>query len=543
MNNHYNIYINNQSNFVFIIGIVDIHALTMSLKSRLPLEVITALNTLTVVTAEKSVALPLSSCGDLTDAIMELLLELLTEPMSNTINSTDQPTSIKHKKDNNTTSPASTASTSISTAAAAATATVADFYQSNVELLNQELRESLELRPTEHIKTRSELEQTQMESQRDQCQCLMTILRNLSFLPDNQVVIAQHRLIFSVLEAILTLKYKDKSNEGTRTPSTAFEAVDIGELRQHTLILLSNISNALLFTLDSAARIIIHFLVDWLDAAEHNRPSSTTVAATTPSNAIASTMPVNSITTSTTASLALEILARITVQQCNREFIGRFPRDFSYQRLIPLLHRLMQTVSHPVIVPVQTPEGQQNAVDFEMTVMAIYNWIESLSDADCRELLLATTSNNSTNSTTTTTTDIPDFSPSYGRGLITALLRIAVADTPAVVTMVITAPPTLTPSIGNHSSSSDQQTAMGTLGVYTPVCLRACAMIKRLRLLDTEGWVHRLLRKAAVKVLLRPDLDPALVREIHALADITDTITESDDGTKSTDNNTVITTT
>ncbi|KAI9593006.1 hypothetical protein BDF19DRAFT_194990 [Syncephalis fuscata] len=276
----------------------------MSIKSRLPWEVVNALNTLTVVTAEKSVSLPLSSCGDLIDTIMELLLDQLTGTVHG--KEKDNYSSGYHYKSNDI--PSDTI----------------DDYQTSVDRLNHELSESLALRRAEQIKQRTELEQTAVESRRDQCQCLLIILRNLSFLPDNQVVIAQHTLISPILQAILELTYKDEQDDhndqnDSNKQQPDLEAADIGELHQHTLILLSNISNAFVFTTDTTARLIIHFLVDWLDAAEHNRaPMTSSITTTIGGGTIPSMLSSNPqllpfTIHSSTASLALETLARLTV--------------------------------------------------------------------------------------------------------------------------------------------------------------------------------------------------------------------------------------
>ncbi|ORY06475.1 hypothetical protein K493DRAFT_404026 [Basidiobolus meristosporus CBS 931.73] len=59
------------------LGHIDIHALTMSLKSSLRMEMINALNVLSMLTVERNGSLLLEQCGDLLEALMDLLVDFL----------------------------------------------------------------------------------------------------------------------------------------------------------------------------------------------------------------------------------------------------------------------------------------------------------------------------------------------------------------------------------------------------------------------------------------------------------------------------------
>ncbi|CAJ0762666.1 4698_t:CDS:2, partial [Entrophospora sp. SA101] len=59
------------------LGVVDIHALTMSLKSGMKLEVTNALNTLTIISSYKNALLDLNRCDELVDVLIDIIMEYL----------------------------------------------------------------------------------------------------------------------------------------------------------------------------------------------------------------------------------------------------------------------------------------------------------------------------------------------------------------------------------------------------------------------------------------------------------------------------------
>ncbi|CAJ0762964.1 24787_t:CDS:2 [Entrophospora sp. SA101] len=59
------------------LGAVDIHALTMSLKSGMKLEVTNALNTLTIISSYKNALLDLNRCDELVDVLIDIIMEYL----------------------------------------------------------------------------------------------------------------------------------------------------------------------------------------------------------------------------------------------------------------------------------------------------------------------------------------------------------------------------------------------------------------------------------------------------------------------------------
>ncbi|CAB4423729.1 unnamed protein product [Rhizophagus irregularis] len=66
---------NGNNNRIQDLGAVDVHALTMSLKCGMKLEVINALNTLTTLSYYRSAQIDLKQCGDLVDVLFDMILE------------------------------------------------------------------------------------------------------------------------------------------------------------------------------------------------------------------------------------------------------------------------------------------------------------------------------------------------------------------------------------------------------------------------------------------------------------------------------------
>jgi SWI/SNF-like complex subunit BAF250/Osa len=152
-------------------GIVDIHALTMSLKSEMKLEVSNALNILTVLTSNRSVVLSMRHCDDLLDVLLDYLEQDLMGVNSryDTQANKEEKLILASEKD-----------------------------QTYSQLFEMSLDEMKSLIPS--------LEKTTSDvwlSYRERCLCIINILRNLSFMPENQEYFGRHKRLTDILAYVL----------------------------------------------------------------------------------------------------------------------------------------------------------------------------------------------------------------------------------------------------------------------------------------------------------------------------------------------------
>ncbi|KAL1919563.1 uncharacterized protein VTP21DRAFT_2256 [Calcarisporiella thermophila] len=245
------------------LGAVDIHAITMSIKSGMKMEMATALNTLTVLTSARNILLPISRCGSLLDALLDIIGDYAS--------AMGRLSTKKFKYPFEKTIP------------------------SYSELVEFSLEEQQTLQVPEE-RTGSE----RWLSLRDRAVCAMNILRNLSFMPDNQSYLGRHRKFLDRLIEALSIpiddgksngdaleakdeEYDDEeqddemaeevgddaevgSNCSRRRKRKRARALDVLEMRKSVLVILSNIaSNTLLHSLE-VANIIVAVIHDMLGA-------------------------------------------------------------------------------------------------------------------------------------------------------------------------------------------------------------------------------------------------------------------------------------
>ncbi|ORX54411.1 hypothetical protein DM01DRAFT_1407271 [Hesseltinella vesiculosa] len=164
--------------FIEELGMVDIGALIMSLKSGLPMELTNALNIMTTLSVLRR-PIHLSHCDDLLDTLLDRL-EVCTRTLR--------------------------------MEATAAVTTTSE--QSYPMLFESSLQEMKSLIPV--------MEKTSSETwlpYREQCWCLLNIFRNLSYLPENQAYMAEHPRFLHLLTKLVTTTDGFQTSQSSSTPS------------------------------------------------------------------------------------------------------------------------------------------------------------------------------------------------------------------------------------------------------------------------------------------------------------------------------------
>ncbi|KAI9287903.1 hypothetical protein BC943DRAFT_317352 [Umbelopsis sp. AD052] len=229
------------------LGIVDIHAITMSLKSEMKLEVSNALNILTVLTSNRSVVLSMRHCDDLLDVLLDYLEQDLMGVNSryDTQPSKEDKLSMVSEKD-----------------------------RTYGQLFEMSLDEMKSLIPS--------LEKTTSDvwlSYRERCLCIINILRNLSFMPENQEYFGRHKRLTDILAYVLASDISMDENgqhEDTMSQTNGNDHLDrpawyVGirhmdtlDYRKSALLIFSNIVVFLKLSSASSALIFIKLTDDFL---------------------------------------------------------------------------------------------------------------------------------------------------------------------------------------------------------------------------------------------------------------------------------------
>ncbi|ORZ00819.1 hypothetical protein BCR43DRAFT_485855 [Syncephalastrum racemosum] len=196
------------------LGNVDIHALIMSLKSGLKMEVTNALNIMSVVTAQQMMPLTLSFCEDLVDVLLDYLeADILRTGMD--YDDHEETPSPRKKR---------------------AARSVEDDYTYS-ELFDMSLDEMKSLIPT--------LENTTSDlwlSLRERSLCIFNILRNLSFMPDNMEYLAKHSRFVDIMARIVVAINESSDVFESDAWFVGVRRMDTLDFRKSVLIILSNIS-------------------------------------------------------------------------------------------------------------------------------------------------------------------------------------------------------------------------------------------------------------------------------------------------------------
>ncbi|KAI8330783.1 hypothetical protein BC941DRAFT_440135 [Chlamydoabsidia padenii] len=218
------------------LGTIDIHAVIMSLKSGMKMEMANALNTLTMLTVHTPITLV--HCDDLLDALLDILDQDFFGYRSRTTTTTTTTTSSPN---------------------------IPDQLQVNyADLFDMSLDEMKSLIPT--------LEDSTSEiwlSLRERCLCILNLLRNLSFIPNNVEYLAKHGRFVDTLLKLLnyTRGIKEEDWDDSRRSEAWFVGVrrmDTLDHRKSVLMIFSNIGVNLKLAEPSMARAFVRLLHDFL---------------------------------------------------------------------------------------------------------------------------------------------------------------------------------------------------------------------------------------------------------------------------------------
>lgn len=157
------------------------------------------------------------------------------------------------------------------------------------------------------------------------CTCLSTIIRNLSFIPGNDVEMSRHAGLLLVLGRLLLLKHDDVvHNEADSAPN---EWHLLSSLREDTLVIISNISSSLDLSPynDKINLSLLDGLLHW---------------ACCSSSYALDPFPYPSMTVSP-QRLALESLAKLSIIEGNVDLILATPPWSRIEKLFEVLARLL----------------------------------------------------------------------------------------------------------------------------------------------------------------------------------------------------------
>ncbi|RUS13034.1 hypothetical protein BC937DRAFT_86451 [Endogone sp. FLAS-F59071] len=216
---------------IISLGAIDIRAVTMSLKSGMRLEVANALNILTMVASYRGMTLILMQCDDLLDVLLDYLEQDFIRSFYEFDNEgTDHETKYSCDGDGKEI---------IVNGGCEKDGLVPQEY-TYAELFDLTLDEMKSVIP--------KLENSSSElwlSRRERCTCLMNLIRNLSFMAENQDFLANHHRFVDVLARTLTVRTKaelaDKWEKRKGGGYVNVREMDILDHRKSVLIILSNI--------------------------------------------------------------------------------------------------------------------------------------------------------------------------------------------------------------------------------------------------------------------------------------------------------------
>ncbi|CAO3609083.1 unnamed protein product [Cunninghamella blakesleeana] len=231
------------------LGAIDIHALIMSLKSGLKMEVANALNSLTMLTVQTP--LELQHCDDLLDVLLDILdQDFFGYKNRKTMEMND--INLTHKKIDGA-------------ELASRRASLPDQLQVNyADLFDMSLDEMKSLIPM--------LEDSTSEiwlSLRERCLCILNLLRNFSFISENVEYLAKHKRFVDTLLQLLnyTRGIKEEDWDDTHREEAWFVGVrrmDTLDHRKSVLMIFSNIGVNLKLHQVSMARAFVRLIHDFL---------------------------------------------------------------------------------------------------------------------------------------------------------------------------------------------------------------------------------------------------------------------------------------
>lgn len=314
-----------------ILGTVDIHALIMSLKSGMKMEVTNALNVLTVVTSQHTMSL--GYCEDLLDILLDYMeKDIFGECSRFTVNGKE------------TTAIVSSSSKKVS-----------EHDLTYAELFDMSLDEMKSLIPM--------LEETTSDlwlSLRERCLCIFNIFRNLSFMPDNMEYLARHERFVSILGRVMdsTRNVEDEQGKDTSGREAWFVGVrrmDTLDFRKSILLIFSNIAMLLHIRHPDMAGTFIRLTHDFLT----NGPDTYY------------------------AMLAAETWAKISVNYENRKSFAKLAEKTSMDSLQEIWMELSSVIRRDFFtsdgkVAIQLAGSQLATLEY--TVMGLYSIVAILAE-------------------------------------------------------------------------------------------------------------------------------------------------------------------
>ncbi|CAG8612086.1 17698_t:CDS:2, partial [Rhizophagus irregularis] len=316
--------------------LVDVHALTMSLKCGMKLEVINALNTLTTLSYYRSAQIDLKQCGDLVDVLFDMILEYVdhVSPVNEKI--TEEIISQRKFKS----------------------------YRELYQLSKQECEEFADVA----------LEDAAISGDvlplHEQCWCVINMIRNFSFTNDNNEnheYLATHPRFLTVLMRVLYIGYDDsfklyKENDigpdvkTKRIKAIRKKAYDILELRKSVLIILSNIAAYVPLPSIYVARDLLILIADFIDSMDDYY-----------------------------SQVALEVFAKLSVSYDNRQRIGGCDES----TLISFFNCLVQMLPKGENNIITGGGGRLMAQELPYLIMSFYNFA-CLSGEGMRKKIIST---------------------------------------------------------------------------------------------------------------------------------------------------------
>ncbi|RIA87200.1 hypothetical protein C1645_740294 [Glomus cerebriforme] len=316
------------------LGAVDVHALTMSLKCGMKLEVTNALNTLTTLSYYRSAHIDLKQCGDLVDVLFDMILEYVDHVSP--INEKITEENISQRKFNS--------------------------YRDLYLLSKQECEEFADIA----------LEDSTISGEwlplHEQCWCVINMIRNFSFPNENNEnyeYLATHPRFLIVLMRVLYIgcddnymQYENDIGSDVKTNRIKVirkKAYDVLELRKSVLIILSNIAAYVPLPSIYVARDLLILIADFMDSMDDYY-----------------------------SQVALEVFAKLSVSYDNRQRIGGCDEP----TLISFFNCLIQML----------PKGENNIIagggrlmaqELPYLIMAFYNFA-CLSGEGMRKKIIST---------------------------------------------------------------------------------------------------------------------------------------------------------
>ena len=290
-------------------GRVYIDALTMSLRSRLSVELSYALTTLTVLSTMRSqghdTGMQISQCPELLEEIVDLLEELtfpkgfdsIADVIENDVTTNRQLIQLAHEEISSPLAPVS--------------------------------RRQGEFDP-------SAVGPTQRRA--DLIKVVLNLIRNLSAITDNQQVLAKDSLLIDILLATTTLDRDTNSNTPPRPLSDALSLPDLITVRKETVNILVNLCGHIpVSSSEHAGRakrvfaLVASYLIDPLEAIP---PFQWVVQNNTGGVSMHIRAPL-------LPDAALEVFTRISQPDANRKVIGSsVPQPWLWQLIESLVYRL-----------------------------------------------------------------------------------------------------------------------------------------------------------------------------------------------------------